>query len=114
MPEVPELATRRICSVCVRESFLQAEIVREGTPGRCFYCDTEGKTISIGQLADRIDSAFDQHYEVTPSEPTELEYLMPDAGAGFYHEGSAAADAIADAAEIETDAAEDVRSRLGR
>jgi hypothetical protein len=109
MPETPEIAARRICSVCVRESFLRAEILREGTTGTCFYCEKEGKTFSIQQLADRIDAAFEQHYEVTPSEPTEWEYMIRDAGAGFCREGDEAAEAIAGAADIDAKPAEDVR-----
>ena len=112
-PNVSDVAARRICSVCVGESFLKDKIEREGQDAPCFYCEDEGKTISIEDLADDVDAAFEEHFEVTPNEPTAFEYSMTkETDFQWYREGQSPADAIGDAAEIRPDAAEDVRLLL--
>lgn len=109
-PNISDVAARRICSVCIRESFLHDKIEREGENARCFYCEDEGKTISIEDLADHVDAAFEEHFEVTSNEPTAFEYsMMKEPDFQWYREGQSSADAIEDAAEIGSDAAEDVR-----
>src|SRR5258708_26880441 len=111
--DTSEIPRRRICAACVLERFLHDEIEREGETDPCFYCKAYGKTISIDQLSNRIDRAFDDHFEVTANEPTDFEYtLIKETDFEWYPEGTCAADAIADAAEISSDAAEDVRSIL--
>jgi hypothetical protein len=112
-PNISDVAARQICSVCVGESFLRDKIKREGQDARCFYCEDEGKTISIEDLADHVDAAFEEHFEVTPNEPTAFEYSMTkETDFQWYREGQPPADAIGDAAEIGPDAAEDVRLLL--
>ncbi len=109
-PEISEIAARRICSVCIGEAFLREEIERDGETAGCFYCEDEGKTISIEDLADRVGAVFDEHFEVTPSEPSDFEYsMMKETDFNWYREGQPSADAIAEAAEIGPDATEDVR-----
>jgi hypothetical protein len=108
-----EIAKRRLCSSCVREQFLRNEIEREGENARCFYCKEEGKTISIEQMADRVDYAFEQHFELTPNEPSGFEYMMmKETDYEWDRVGQSAADAIADAAEIDGASAEDIRRVL--
>src|SRR5438094_186481 len=111
-PNMSEIARRRICSSCVGEAFLREEIERAGTTACCFYCEDEGKTISIEELANRIETAFEEHFEVTPSEPSDFEYSMMKETDFYWREGQSSADAIAEAAEIGTDAAEDIRALL--
>src|SRR5437870_450704 len=112
-PNMSEIATRRICSSCIGEAFLRGEIEGAGKTAGCFYCEDEGKTISIEELANRIDTAFEEHFEVTPSEPSDFEYSMiKETDFHWYREGQSSADAIAEAAEIGADAAEDIRALL--
>ena len=57
-----------------------------------------------------MDIAFEQHFEVTPSEPSGFEYsMMKESDFNWHRTGQASADAIADAADIDADAAEDVQ-----
>jgi RES domain-containing protein len=106
-------ARRRICSSCVGETFLREEIERAGKIAGCFYCENEGKTVSIEELSNRIDLAFEEHFEITPSEPSDFEYSMTkETDFHWYREGQSSADAIAEAADIGTDAAEDIRVLL--
>jgi len=64
------IAQRRLCSTCVQEPFLRNQVERHGENARCSYCDDDGQTISIGEMADRIDRTFEQHFELTPNEPS--------------------------------------------
>jgi hypothetical protein len=108
-----EIAERRLCSSCVREQFLRSEIEREGEIAGCFYCEEEGKTISIEQMANRVEQAFKRHFELTPNEPSGFEYtMMKETDYQWYREGQSAANAIADAAEINGTPAEDIRRVL--
>ncbi|MEY2501086.1 MAG: hypothetical protein QOI07_1420 [Verrucomicrobiota bacterium] len=92
---------------------MREEIELAGKVAGCFYCEDQGKTISIEQLADRVDVAFDEHFEVTPSEPSDFEYtMMKETDFQWYREGQSSADAIAEAAQIGADAAEDIRAVL--
>jgi RES domain len=105
-----EIAKRLLCSTCVREQFLRDEIEREGENARCFYCEEEGKTISIEKMADRIDRAFEQHFELTPNEPSGFESsMMKETDYQWHREGQPVVDAIADAANIDGAPAEDIR-----
>src|SRR5690606_32597149 len=59
---IDEIEERRICESCVGEDYLRAEIEREGNEAECAYCGDAGKTISIGELADHVGRAIEQHY----------------------------------------------------
>ncbi|MEJ0023397.1 MAG: RES domain-containing protein [Alphaproteobacteria bacterium] len=107
-----EVAERRICSGCVREDYLSAEIVRTGEMAECFYCgEGEDNTISMGDLAGRVDGALEHHYERTSSEPEGIEYLLQKEGR-WSRNGDPVVDVIQDMAGIEPPPAEDVRSIL--
>jgi hypothetical protein len=42
-----EIKDRRLCSGCIGEAFLRAEIEKEGESDTCHYCGNQGPTISI-------------------------------------------------------------------
>jgi RES domain len=105
-----EIAKRRLCSSCVREQFLRGEIEQEGETARCSYCEGEGKTISIEKMAERVDAAFEQHFELTPNEPSGFEYtMMKETDYEWHRDGQRVVNAIADAADISNAPAEDIR-----
>ena len=105
------LAQNRICSACVGEPFLRVEIVEKGQDAECSYCQKTGPTIGIGDLADYVDTAFEDHYERTPSEPQGIEYLLAKEGLWDRH-GEPVASVIGAAAQVEEDPAEHVRAVL--
>jgi len=113
-PEASELEQYRICSGCVGEEFLKGEVERDGEANECSYCGKTGKTISIGQLADYVDTAFDQHYYQTPTEPTGIEYTLLKEGGHWDRHGELVTYVIADAAQIDEKSAEHVRRVLER
>lgn len=104
---------RHLCFECVGEAFLSAEIQKNGRDDVCFYCEREGKTLSIGEIADRIERAVDQHFYHTPTEPSALEYAMIKEGDyDWERKGEPLVDIIQEYAHIEPEPAGDIRSVL--
>lgn len=106
---------KRICLCCVGDSFLKALVEAKGTDGECSYCAAEDKTISIRDLADRIEQAFEEHYERTSDEPDESEWAMlsdPESTYTWDRPGEEVLSAIAGAANIDEGPARDVLSIL--
>jgi hypothetical protein len=102
-----DASLRRLCANCVGEPFLRAEIEATGEEARCYYCETERKTLTISQFAERIEAAFAQHFERTPDQP-ESSY---ESGS-WYRDGEPVIDAIAGAAEIDEAPAGDIAEVL--
>ncbi len=108
-----EIGDRRLCSKCVGEPYLKAEIERDGEKAKCDYCGKAGATLSIEDIAGYVAGAFERHYFVTSNEPTSLEYaMMSEGGPQWERKGDRATDAIAMVAEIDEEPAEDIRSFL--
>lgn len=110
-----EPAVRRICSNCVGEELLKEVIQTKGTLGRCSYCSQDGMTIAMEEMADRIATAFEQHFERTPSEPSSLEHAMMSDKESAYEwkrEGEPIVCAIAKAAVVGKEPAMDVQKIL--
>lgn len=112
---VEEVAKLRLCSDCVGESFLSAQIERLGVEDVCSYCDGTGKTYSIAQTADEVSVAFRDHYDLTRSEPDLIEYHMTmddEINYQWEREGDPVQDVIIEAAEVSEEVAEDLRRVL--
>lgn len=110
--EASELEKQRICSSCIGEAFLKAEVDRVGESAECAYCEKKGRTISIGELADYIASAFEDHFERTPTEPDGFEYAAlkdPENDYQWERKGDPVTYVIGDVAQIDEEPAEDVR-----
>jgi hypothetical protein len=108
--DVPD---RRICSECVGDSFLQSEIETRGRVRVCFYCDKKGKSISIAQMADKVEIAFEEHFYITATEPSDFEYAMSKEGDfDWERRGESVVDVICEHAAIEPEPAEDIRKVL--
>ena len=110
--EPSELAQNWICSSCIGEKFLKDEVERNGEANECSYCGKVGRAISIGQLADYVDTAFDQHFYQTATEPDGMEYLMLKEGGSWDRHGEPVAYVIQEAASIDEEPAEHVRKVL--
>lgn len=105
--------SRRLCSDCVGEAFLRAEIRRDGQDSVCFYCKEQGKTITIGEMADRLEFTLNQHFHRTASEPSGLEYAMIKEGdLDWERAGETLIDLIQNYAEVEPEVAEDLQGAL--
>jgi RES domain-containing protein len=104
----------RLCARCVGEPFLKALIRREGPVGLCSYCNaSRGPGLPIGRFADLVEQAFTNHFVQTSLDPdSEEEIAIRYGDLDFERHGLAAAEAIAAAASIEDEPAEEVRDIL--
>lgn len=104
---------KRICSDCIGNDYLKAGVETNGEEELCAYCRKRGKTTSIGELADDVGGAFKRHYYRTPTGPSGFEYMMSkETDYEWERTGEQAGYAIAGAAGLEEDAAEDIRQVL--
>jgi hypothetical protein len=106
---------RRICMTCVAERYLSADIEHSGEVDACFYCGETAPTLLIEELAERVETAFEEHYVRTPDQPDSWqERMLADRESDYVWErdGYPVLDMIVDAAEIPVEAAEDVLAIL--
>lgn len=101
-----------ICSVCVGESYLKAWIEDTGETRECDYCHNVGQVITVSELARHVDTAFDQHFELTQNYPDPFESAMIKEGHLWERLGNKVVYEIMDAAGIVERAADDVRRIL--
>jgi hypothetical protein len=82
----------------------------DGYDSLCFYCNRKGKTFSIEIMANEIETALEEHYYLTPAEPSFMEYVMSkESEYDWEREGDPVAEVIGWRAEIELEPAEDIR-----
>lgn len=106
---------KRICYGCVGEAHLARQIERDGQPGECAYCGDTLACITVEELADRIETAFADHYVRTGSYPESWqERAMADRESDYVwvREGQPVVEAIEEAASIPSEAASDVQEIL--
>jgi len=111
-----EIKNKRVCYHCVNEEFLKIQIKRVGKIRKCSYCEEKTNSITLLELADKIDVAFEQYYQRSSQEPTSWEYhLMSDKESNYHWDrhGSPVVEAIMKAAEIEENIASDIQEVLG-
>ena len=104
--DIDELKTKRICQACVGEEFLRGEIAEDGKQRKCSYCSETGRTYSVGELAEHVATAFEQHYVRTSDEPEGFHPMHWD------RDGEQVVYAIMNAAVIPEAAAGDVQEIL--
>lgn len=90
---------RRLCCECVAEAFLRSEIQRRGHEAECFYCGRRHKTFSIGEIADEVELALNEHFYRTASDDWE-------------RKGDPITFIIEECAEIEREPAEEIQKVL--
>lgn len=104
---------KSICHHCVREPYLRREIRKNGVETRCSYCNRQASSYALATLADRIDTAFEQHYQLSPADPTPEERALVDPSEFEWSpHGQPVVQAIEGAAEIPPDAADDIQRIL--
>lgn len=113
--DIYEVKVKFICFHCVGEAYLSDHIEREGTVTKCAYCEETEKAITVGDLADRVETAFEDHYTRTSDQPDSWQQtLMSDRESTYdwVRDGAPVVDAIENAAEIPHQAAKDVQAIL--
>lgn len=112
---IDELKAKRMCFACIGEQYLRNEIHSKGKRGKCNYCGKMRPSYSVGEIAERVGTAFDQHYSRTSDQPDDWEYyLLRDQESNYQWErhGEPVVYAIMNAAEIAEKAAQDVQQIL--
>lgn len=104
--DVDDLNARNVCFRCVGEPFLSDEIKRMGSRRQCTYCKKTRRAYRLCELADRIDTAFGEHYYRTSDQPSGWR------GSDWEREGTEVVQAITDAADITEEVAGDVQRIL--
>lgn len=100
-----------VCFACISESYLSHEIQTEGSMGLCAYCGQTRACIYVEELADRIQTAFENHYVRTSNQPDAWQQsLQADRESDYewWRDGSPVLDAIQEAAGVSDTVAEDV------
>ncbi|MEP2682240.1 MAG: RES domain-containing protein [Sulfitobacter sp.] len=114
--ECEKLEEKTVCSDCVREAHLADRIENDGEEGECSFCgETEISRITLEELADHIEAAFDTHYSRTSSEPDFYEYAMlrdKEMDYDWEREGQQTHYAIMDAANTSQEISQDVQAIL--
>ena len=94
-----------LCSACVDEEFLKAEIEREGKVKTCSYCACKGSAYSLADIAERIEQVMEEHFERTPE-------VSDDWPFNEDREGEPVEYVISDLAGIEEGVAGDIQAIL--
>lgn len=111
--EIPgDLENQCLCWSCVGETYLREKIRKDGERAACSYCHGQRRTFTIGEIADAVERALQEHYCRTATEPDGLEYLAAKEGLGWERHGSPVGEVIASMAEIDAEPAEHIREVL--
>jgi hypothetical protein len=100
-----------ICYECAEEPYLAELIEKDGKTQECSYCGQTQACIPIEELADRIATAFNDHYVRTSDQPDSWQQILQSDRESDYdweRDGQPVLDAIEEAAAIPQGAAKDV------
>lgn len=111
--ELPELL---LCQDCVEDPYLSNQIRKHGNILVCSYCGQKDHCFTLCKMANRVEEAFNHHYEKTNDQNTEEEYrdqhADPDSTYWWYREGESLPFILEDVGGIPTQAAEDIQRIL--
>jgi hypothetical protein len=110
--DVDDLKAKQLCLKCTDEEYLSNEIRKQGTRATCDYCGKTRRCYALDELADRIEQAFEEHYERTADQPDAYQSMMLSDRESDYEwdrEGETTTYAIMNAAQIPETAAADLQ-----
>jgi hypothetical protein len=113
--ECEELEEKMICAGCIGEDYLSSRVEDEGQEDECSFCCEEIACITLQELADRIEAAFETHYSRTSDEPNFYESMMlrdKEIDYDWDRDGEQTIYAIMGAADISEEIARDVQAIL--
>ena len=102
---------KHICHACIGEGYLSAEIESSCESCVCAYCGEFAPCVSIKEIAERIKTAFDEHYTRTADGPDSWqERILADRESNYVwmRNGETVIEAIQNAAKINEEPAVDV------
>ena len=104
-----------LCHRCVREPFLSWEIKVKGLNSPCSYCDQTGPAFPLKVVAERIKTAFSEHFNRTSDQPSDFEAMAAadrELNYVWDRHGQPVLEAIMDAADVDEAVAEDLQTIL--
>ncbi|WP_291996020.1 RES family NAD+ phosphorylase [Candidatus Accumulibacter sp. ACC012] len=113
--DIDDLEAKCICFECVGEAYLSEEIKQYGGIEHCCYCQQTAESYTIRDMAERVATAFEDHFYRTPDQPDFWQRGLlsdPESDYVWVRDGYPVVDAIQDAAEIPQDAAIEVLAVL--
>ena len=109
------VSTHQVCADCIGEDYLQQEITQDGESAVCHYCEDKGQCVSLEWLADNVYFAITNHFKLTPTEPSGLQYMMlrdKEINYDWYRDGQPVNDLIQEIAHVDEPIATDVQEYL--
>lgn len=109
------LGSKKLCCDCIGDEYLSILVKTKGDHGKCDYCLSTAAIYDLNDIADLIEEAFDAHYVRTATEPNSMEYRLhvdPETDFEWQRQGQPVIEAIANAADIPYEAAEDIQAIL--
>ena len=105
---------KHICHECIGDEVLAEEVMEEGILSLCSYCEKTNKILPIREVASRIHEVLQEHFVLSPNEPSGLDYVLMREGIGapWLRDGEYVADVIANVAGLNEHMASDVRESL--
>jgi HEPN/RES N-terminal domain 1 len=113
--DVDALKAKRICFACIGEEYFSDEIRTKGERAKCSYCKKTRRSYSVGEITERIETAFQQHYVRTSDQSNDWEHMLlrdRESSYEWYRHGEPVTDSIMNAADIPQAAADDIQKIL--
>lgn len=104
-----------VCCECIGEAFLSTEIEKAGVVSECGYCGEINPAITVEDLANKVEAAFETHFKRTPTEPNFFEELMAkdkESAFNWDRAGIPTADLLPDVVGISDEIAKDLHDVL--
>ena len=70
------LTAKHLFRRCIGEALLKEEVSQRGQRRKCCYCGRTARPYTIGELAKRVEMAFEQHYYHTSNQPTSWQQML--------------------------------------
>lgn len=96
------IGKQSLCANCVGEAYLKDLIAKTGIVHSCDFCGKKGKSFSLEQVAEQIETAFENHYRQTSENPSGDDEISCSGTFGFERSGDHIIDAIEEATKIDT------------
>lgn len=112
---IDEPGCKRVCSDCIGEDYLKNFVKLKCVKKQCSYCKNNGTIISLRDLAEYVETAFETHYLRTDNKPDSAQYSATpnqEVDSERKRDGKPIIYAIATAAKICKEISEDVQKLL--
>ncbi len=94
-----------LCSGCIGDEYLKAEVIKEGTRRKCSFCKKIRSCVKLNDIAQRIDKVYRENYK-----PSDL-YPVISAESDevdWEYRGEFPADIISEMIQVEYEVAEEI------